>query len=187
MIVWNPSGFHLINALPKDCKFNANFGVTQVLGPLSVWRRTQLGRTNRKLIVHCDDARPHTARMALDFMERNAMERAPYPSYSPDMALSDFHLFGHVKHLLAGHEFANRDNLLEAGDHILSGIGKEILERVFPTWMERLLQCSTSDGEYVEQRILLYQDNLRIIAESWHGMPDTLSMRMAVAVTCILM
>jgi hypothetical protein len=48
----------------------------------------------------------------------------------------------------------------------LSGIGKEILERVFRTWMKRPLQCSTTDGEYVERRILLHQGNLRIIAES---------------------
>jgi hypothetical protein len=35
-IVWNPSGFHLIDALPKECTFNASFYVTQILGPLSV-------------------------------------------------------------------------------------------------------------------------------------------------------
>jgi hypothetical protein len=45
-IVWNPSGFHLINVLPKGFKFNASFYVTQILGQLSDWRRTQVGRTN---------------------------------------------------------------------------------------------------------------------------------------------
>jgi hypothetical protein len=48
-IIWNPSGFNLINVLPKGFKFNASFYVTQILGLLSDWRRTQLGRTNRKL------------------------------------------------------------------------------------------------------------------------------------------
>jgi hypothetical protein len=50
-IVWNHSGFHLINVVPKGFKFefNASFYVTQILGPRSDWRRTQVGRTNQKL------------------------------------------------------------------------------------------------------------------------------------------
>jgi hypothetical protein len=54
-IVWNSSDFHLINVLPKEFKFkfkfNASFYVTQILGQLSDWRRTQVGRINRKLWV----------------------------------------------------------------------------------------------------------------------------------------
>jgi hypothetical protein len=61
-IVWNPGDFHLINILPKGFKFNTSYYVTQILGPLSKWRRTQAGRTNRKLIVRADNARPHTAK-----------------------------------------------------------------------------------------------------------------------------
>jgi hypothetical protein len=34
-IVWNPSGFHLISALPNGCKFNASHYVTNILGPLA--------------------------------------------------------------------------------------------------------------------------------------------------------
>jgi hypothetical protein len=77
-IVWNLSGFHLINVLPKGFKFNASFYVTQILGPLSDWRRTQVGRTNRKLWVHADNARPHIATVKLQFMQQNAMRRVPY-------------------------------------------------------------------------------------------------------------
>jgi hypothetical protein len=62
-IVWNPGGFHLVNILPEGFKFNASYYVTQILDPLSKWRRTQVGRANRKLIVHADNARPHTAKM----------------------------------------------------------------------------------------------------------------------------
>jgi hypothetical protein len=48
---------------------------TQILDPLSKWRRTQVGLTNRKLIVYADDARPHTAKMTSQFMEQNSMQR----------------------------------------------------------------------------------------------------------------
>jgi hypothetical protein len=78
-IVWNPSGFYLINVLSKKLKFNTSFYVTQILGRVSDWRRTQVGRTNRKLWVHVDNARPHTATVTLQFMQQNAMRRAPHP------------------------------------------------------------------------------------------------------------
>jgi hypothetical protein len=45
-IVWNPSGLRLIKVLPKGFKFNASYYVTQILDPLSIWRGTQIGRTN---------------------------------------------------------------------------------------------------------------------------------------------
>jgi hypothetical protein len=62
-IVWNPGSFHLVNTLPKGFKFNASYYVTQILDPLSKWRRTQVECTNRILIVHADDARSHMGKM----------------------------------------------------------------------------------------------------------------------------
>jgi hypothetical protein len=43
--------------------------------------------------------------MTEEFLEHNAIKRAPHPAYSPDLAPSDFSLFDYVKQLLAGQEF----------------------------------------------------------------------------------
>jgi hypothetical protein len=123
-LVWNPGDFHVLKLLSKGFKFNASYDVTQTLDALSVWRGTQIGRTNRKLIVHPDNARPHTAKVALDFMERNTMKRASNPPGLPDLALSEFYLFGHVKRILRGYEFADREALLHATEDILGRLKK---------------------------------------------------------------
>jgi hypothetical protein len=34
-IVWNPNGFHILNALSKGIKVNANHNITDVLIPLA--------------------------------------------------------------------------------------------------------------------------------------------------------
>jgi histone-lysine N-methyltransferase SETMAR len=109
MIVWNSSGFHLINVLQKGFKFNASLYVTQIPGTLSDWPRIHVGRTNRKLCVHADNSRPHTATVTLQFMQQNMMMRVPHPTYSPDLASSDFYLFDYIKQLLLGCEFTDRD------------------------------------------------------------------------------
>jgi hypothetical protein len=64
--------------------------MSQILDPLSFWCETHIRRMNRKFIVPADSWRPHTARLALDFMEGNAMKIAPHPSDSPDLANRTF-------------------------------------------------------------------------------------------------
>jgi hypothetical protein len=57
-IVWNPQGFHLVNALPKGQKFNANYYIDRILQSLLESRSTGRGPS---LIIHADNTRPHTA------------------------------------------------------------------------------------------------------------------------------
>jgi hypothetical protein len=42
---------------------------TEMLEPLSEWRRKEAGRAGRNLIIHADNARPHTAAFSQEFME----------------------------------------------------------------------------------------------------------------------
>jgi hypothetical protein len=64
-------------------------------------------------------------------MEQNLMQIAPRPAYSPDLAPSDFYLFGSVMQFLSGCQFADQDSLLQAVSDILVSIEKVILESVF--------------------------------------------------------
>jgi hypothetical protein len=48
------------------------------------------------------------------FLSRNGLRILPHPPDSPDLAPSDFFLFGHVKQSVAGMTFASRDEVFEA-------------------------------------------------------------------------
>jgi hypothetical protein len=63
-IVWNPQSFHLVNALLKGQKFNANYYIDIILQPLLKSRSTERGPG---LIIHMDNARPQTARKTFKF------------------------------------------------------------------------------------------------------------------------
>jgi hypothetical protein len=52
------------------------------------------------------------------------MKSAPHPPYSPDLAPSDFYLFGYVKRCLADLSFEDADQLLAAVEGVLEGIEK---------------------------------------------------------------
>jgi histone-lysine N-methyltransferase SETMAR len=48
------------------------------------------------------------------FCEENPVRLAVHPPYSPDLAPSDFFLFGHIKHCLHGVTFPSREEFLAA-------------------------------------------------------------------------
>jgi hypothetical protein len=62
-IVWSPNDFHIISVFSKKIKFNADHCITEILIALVEWRKTQVGGTNQKVIVHADNAHHYTAKM----------------------------------------------------------------------------------------------------------------------------
>jgi hypothetical protein len=64
-------------------------------------------------------------------MEENGMGRTDNPPYSPDLAPSDFYLFGDGKSKLSGTTFDERRDLLSALEAFLRSIEKSTLDRVF--------------------------------------------------------
>jgi hypothetical protein len=76
------------------------------------------------------------------------MKQAPYPPYSPDLASSDFFLFGYVKEKLMGCRVETASELVRF-QVILAEISRETLNAAFREWMERLEKCVQVDGKYV--------------------------------------
>jgi hypothetical protein len=60
------------------------------------------------------------------------------PPDSPDIALSDFRLFGYMKNSLAGRTFDEPEQLLEAITEFLDEIQPSELEALFSHWVERI-------------------------------------------------
>jgi hypothetical protein len=61
--------------------------------------------TDRKRIVHAENAQFHTIRMWLNFVDQRVMNKVPHPRYSSDLAPSELFLFGHIKRILRGRSF----------------------------------------------------------------------------------
>jgi hypothetical protein len=42
------------------------------------------------MVLHFDNATPHTAKCTIDYLRANQLTRAPHPTFSPDLTPSDF-------------------------------------------------------------------------------------------------
>lgn len=71
-----------------------------ILKKKEIWPKCSL----RKIWLHLDNCRVHNTKQMLTEMGKIPYRRTPHPPYSPDLAPSDFYLFGRVKNALEGLE-----------------------------------------------------------------------------------
>ena len=155
-VIWSISGIHCFKDLPNDKKFNSSFfsgfffffvNFPEVLDELDedlAKRRPKLRSKGIKL--HIDNARPHSVQ---DKLDKLGISRLPHPPYSPDLAPSDFFLFGYLKNKLIGCNFDTREDLLFKSEKILKKITRDTLEKVFEEWIKRLKLCIELEGDYL--------------------------------------
>jgi histone-lysine N-methyltransferase SETMAR len=74
-------------------------------------RRKLPGQLARRVLLHNDNVRPHTARATQERIQELQRELLQLPPYSPDLAPTDFHLFSPLKkkNYLCGKRFADEE------------------------------------------------------------------------------
>jgi hypothetical protein len=81
-------------------------------------------------------------------MARLRCRRVPHPPYSPDLAICDFYLFGHLKERLAGITVNGANDLEHEVTSILAGISRDEKVRAFDHWIKRCEWVAEHGGEY---------------------------------------
>lgn len=146
-VLWSVAGFRVIEALPTGRSFNKDYFESTILASLEQeYARTRPVRKTNGIFIHLDNARPHLVAAKLQEM---GIERLQHPPYSPDLAPSDFYLFGYLKNSLEGTEARSEAHLLEIVTTILRSIPVSTLKNVYGEWMDRLQRCIDTGGEYV--------------------------------------
>ena len=65
------------------------------------------GLLSKGVVLLHDNARPHIATHTAETLRKLKFEIMTHPPYSPDLALSDYHLFGPLKEALSGRRFTS--------------------------------------------------------------------------------
>ena len=100
------------------------------------------------LFLHWDNAKPHKSNVTSKKIIDLGITELPQPAYSPDIAPSDFFLFGYLKEKLKHWKIESRVGLIEAILTEMNKIDQMMLDRVFFEWLSRLEKVVTSNGNY---------------------------------------
>jgi histone-lysine N-methyltransferase SETMAR len=82
--------------------------------------------TSGVVLLH-DNVHPHTAACIRALLELFSWELFGHPPYSPDLALSDYHLFTYLKNLLGLQCFSNNEELMEGVINMAELTGSRLL------------------------------------------------------------
>jgi hypothetical protein len=102
------------------------------------------------LLLH-NNARPHTAAHMVDTLCALKFEVLKHPPYSPDLAPSDFHLFGPMKEHLQGQKYADDNEVMEAVQSWLKTTSKSFFLFFTRMFVDRWTKCVAKQGDNVKK------------------------------------
>ncbi|PNF38942.1 hypothetical protein B7P43_G07033 [Cryptotermes secundus] len=147
-VVWDAEWFILAEFLEPGQTISAARYV-QTLHKLR--RALRDKRLGRNFIILHDNTRPHAARLTLEAIAKMGWEILPHPSYSPDLAPSDYNLFGFVKYQLRGQRFETREAIQKAVRQCVRMAGTEFYRREIFKLRERWEKRLQKSGDYVKE------------------------------------
>lgn len=114
-------------------------------------RTKRRGLLSTGILLQHDNARPHTARSTVATIQDLKFECLPHPPYSPDLAPSDYHVFGPLKGALGGKKFQSNDEVIQAVHEWLCRRPKEFFSSGIQALPKRWRMCIERNGAYVEK------------------------------------
>lgn len=148
-IFWDCDGVIHTEFLERGSTINSDRYVDTLK---SLRKRLQRIRRDKDVILHHDNARPHTSektKTALQLLKFHHI--LPHPPYSPDLAPCDFFLLPKLKEHLKGHHYA-------CDEEVQADVRRWCREKTpdfFKDGMQKLVKrwrlCVDRDGDYVEK------------------------------------
>jgi len=108
-------------------------------------------RRRHPFSCNTDNARPQTSLKPVEHIANLGWTVLPHPPYSPDLAPSDFHLFGPMKDRLNGQHFPSNDAIVQAVKQWATSAGADFYECGKQALVHRWRKCIANDGDYVEK------------------------------------
>ena len=97
LIFWDQDGFFLIDYLPKGQTINAEYYSSLLLQLKDILKEKRRGKVAKGVLFLHDNVRAHRALATQKKLAYLGFQCLDHPPYSPDLALSDYHLFPGLK------------------------------------------------------------------------------------------
>jgi histone-lysine N-methyltransferase SETMAR len=106
---------------------------------------------SKPMILQHDNATPHTSFFTKAAVENIGFEVLEHPPYSPDLAPSDYWLFGTLKKHLKGIHFTSDEEVQAAVSKWFREQPEQFYSDGFAKLVERWGRCVERLGDYVEK------------------------------------
>jgi histone-lysine N-methyltransferase SETMAR len=108
------------------------------------------GILTKGALLH-NKTRPHTAARTNALIKLFNWEIFDLPSYSPELAASDYHLFTNMKVRLGTQRFHTDEELMNGSNNWLHNLAAPIFDEGLQRLVSRYDKCLNVDDNYVEK------------------------------------
>ncbi|GFN76747.1 histone-lysine N-methyltransferase SETMAR [Plakobranchus ocellatus] len=150
-VFWDAKGVILLDILPQGQCINAARYCSTLDRLKEAIRRKRPGLLRRGVVLQHDNTTPHSANITQQWLQRYGWEILPHPAHSPDLAPSDFHLFGPLKRHLGGMAFETEDDLISELRNWFDNLDVDFFRVGINSLLSRLQKCIDLHGDYVEK------------------------------------
>jgi len=91
------------------------------------------------------------AARTMDTIQKLKWNVLPHPQYSPDLASSNYHLFGPLNEHLGGKRFCNNEEVIQDVQEWLHWRPKDFFLSDIRKLPDRWRKCIANQGDYVEK------------------------------------
>ena len=125
-IFWSFGNLLMIRILPEGTTYDTNYVLQTLIPDLEEVASSIRPVTGLKsYTIHWDNARPHRSNATTNAIKEKFKGSLIHPPYSPDLAPSDFFLFGYLKHELQGKVINDENDLLQELETAFKKIKKQ--------------------------------------------------------------
>jgi len=120
-IFWDQDGILLIDCLPKSQNSNAEYYSSLLVQLKDILKEKHRGKVTKGVLFLHDSAPSHRALATQKKLAYLSFHCLDHPSYSPDLASSDYHLFPGRKKQLKSRHFSSDAEVIAAAETWLGG------------------------------------------------------------------
>ena len=150
-VFWDAQGVIMLDFLAKKSTITGAYYANLLDQLRTAIREKSRGKLSKGILLQQDNARVHTCKIAMDAVERNGYELIPQPTYSPDLAPSDYFLFPNLKKDNRGCHFRSNEEVVAAVEEWVRdkdpGFFSSGLMALEHCWSK----CIILEGNYIEK------------------------------------
>ena len=150
IIFWDQDEVLLTDYMPRGIAVNGPHYASVIERLRSVILKKRRGKSSREVLLLHGNVPIHKCSVVqaairqADFVELN------HPSYSPDIAPSDYHLFSNLKIFLRGQTFSSADEVITTVEDYLSDLDSEFFCKGIQSSRDRWQRVVASEGHYIQ-------------------------------------
>jgi len=118
---WDQDGILIIDYLPKGQTINAEYYSYLLVQLKDILKEKRLGKFTKAFLFLHDNAPVHRALTSQKKLAYLGFQVPDHPPCSPDLALSDYHLFPGLKKQMIGRHFSSDAEVVAAAETWLDG------------------------------------------------------------------